>query len=101
GVGALVDDEVDAEVLHGGIEELLDDGAEAVDLVDEEDIAAIEIGEDAHQVTGTFQGGTGGGDNLGAHLGGDNMGEGGLTEAGRTVEDGVFEGLAAGARGLN
>jgi hypothetical protein len=35
-VRALVEREVDREVLHGGVEELLDRRRHAVDLVDEE-----------------------------------------------------------------
>ena len=39
----LVDHDVDHEVLHRGVEVLLDRGRQAVDLVDEEDVAALEL----------------------------------------------------------
>ena len=45
GVRPVAGHDVDAEVLHRGVEVLLDDRREAVDLVDEEDVAALELRE--------------------------------------------------------
>jgi len=47
-----VDDDIKAEILHRGVEILLDDRIEAVDLVDEEDIPFVESREDAGEITG-------------------------------------------------
>ena len=46
----LPDDDVELEVLHRRIEHLLDDAVQAVDLVDEEHVAALEVGEDRREV---------------------------------------------------
>ena len=47
---AAVEREVDAAVLHRGIDELLDRRGQPVDLVDEEDITRLHLGERAHEV---------------------------------------------------
>ena len=44
--GARAGDEVEGEVLHRRVQRLLDGVVEAVDLVDEEDVAVVERGED-------------------------------------------------------
>ena len=46
------DHHVDREVLHRRIEDLLDRVVEAVDLVDEQDVALVEVGQDRGQVAG-------------------------------------------------
>ena len=56
--GALADDDVELEVLHRGIEDLLDGPTEAVDLVDEEHVALVELREDRREVAGALQRGT-------------------------------------------
>ena len=55
------DHEVEAAVLEGGIEDLLDLGVEAVDLVHEEDLARLEGGEEGGEVAGALDDGAGGG----------------------------------------
>ena len=52
---ALADEDVELEVLHGRIEDLLDRPVEPVDLVDEQDVALLEIGEQGGQVAGPDQ----------------------------------------------
>ncbi len=49
---ALADHDVEPEVLHRGIEDLLDRGREAVDLVDEEDVLRLEVREEAREIPG-------------------------------------------------
>ncbi len=66
-----------------------------MDFIDKEDIVAFEVGEDGGEVAGAFDGGSGGGFNINADLGGDDMGEAGLAQAGRAVEQDVVDGLAA------
>ena len=64
-----------------------------MDLVDEQDVSFLEIGEDPGEVARLFDLGSRGGVNLGAHRAGDNVGEGGFSEPGRTKEEGVVESL--------
>ena len=47
---SLADDEIELEILHRGIEDFLDRRIEAMDLVDEENIARFEIGEDRGKI---------------------------------------------------
>ncbi len=78
-VGALVEDDVDGEVLHRRVEQLLHHLRQAVDLVDEEDVALFEVGEDAYQVAAALQRGAGSALELHSQLGGDDAGEGRLS----------------------
>jgi hypothetical protein len=66
-----------------------------VDLVDEEDVAARERGEDTGQIALAFEGRAGGDAGLGPHLVGDDVGQGGLAETGRAGEEDVIEGASA------
>jgi hypothetical protein len=66
-----------------------------VDFIDEEDIVALEVGQDSGQVAGALDGGTGGGLDIDAYLRGDDMGQAGLTQAGRPVEQDVVDRLTA------
>ena len=50
--GPFADDEVELVVLHGGIEDLLHRRVEAVDLVDEQDVAVLQVGEQRGEVAG-------------------------------------------------
>src|SRR5215813_11337869 len=54
-VQALVHDEVDGEVLHGRIQELLDDAGQTMDLVHEEDVPLVQVGEDAHEIPAALE----------------------------------------------
>ena len=58
--GAAADHEVEAVVLERGVEDLLDLRVEAVDLVDEEDLAVLERGEEGGEVAGALDDGPGG-----------------------------------------
>ena len=42
GIRAAIDDEVDLEILHRRIEKLFDDAAQAMNFVDEEDVAGFQ-----------------------------------------------------------
>ena len=64
-------------------------------LVYEEDVVLAELGEDGDHVAGALDGGAGGGLDADAHLGCEDVGEGGLAESGRAVEQGVVERLSA------
>jgi hypothetical protein len=54
-VRAAVDEEVDLEIFHGRIKIFFDDAAQPMDLVDEEDVARFERGEDAHEIFGLLE----------------------------------------------
>ena len=55
---ALADHDVEAEVLHRGIEDLLDDARQPVHLVDEQHVAVVEVREDRGEVAGPLERGT-------------------------------------------
>ena len=70
-----------------------------MDLVDEQHVAVVEVGEDGGEVAGAFERGPAGDPQADVHLGGDDPRQGGLAEAGRTGEEEVVGGLPATARG--
>ncbi len=98
---SLADDEVELEILHRGIEHLLDRGTEAMDLVDEEHVALFEIGEKCREIAGLGDHGTRGGAKADAELARHDLRQRGLAEARRADEQHVIERLAALARGLD
>jgi hypothetical protein len=56
GGGALIDDDVDAEIFDGGVEVFLDDFGEAMNFVDEEDISFLQAREQTGEVACFFDG---------------------------------------------
>ena len=98
--GPLAEHDVELEVLHRRVEHLLDGAGEAVDLVDEEDVALVELGEDRGEVAGALERRARRDVQAHAHLGGDDAGEGGLAQPGRAGEEQVVGGLAPPARRL-
>ena len=77
------------------IEHFLDRGIEAVDLVDEQDVAVLEVGQQGGKVARLGDHRAGRGAEADAHLAGENAGQGGLAEARRAVQQDMVEGLAA------
>ena len=71
-----------------------------MDLVEEEDLAFAEIGEDGGEVALDLEGGAGGLLEADVELVGDDGGESGFAEAGGTGEEDVVEGFAAGFGGF-
>ena len=98
---ALADDEVELEILHRRVEGFLDGGLQAVDFVDEEHVARLQIGENGREVTGALEHGAGGGAEAYTHFAGDDLGEGGFAQAGGAVEEDMVQRLAARAGGLD
>lgn len=98
--GALADDDVELVILKGGVEFFFEHGLEAVNFVEEEDLALADVGEDGGEVTLNLQGGAGGLLEAYVELIGDDGGQGGFAEAGRAEEQDVIEGFAAGAGGF-
>ena len=84
-----------------GIERLLERAREAVDLVDEEDRARLERGQEGGDVALALERRAGGLHERDVELGGDDLGERGLAEAGRPGEQHVVERLAARGGGLD
>jgi hypothetical protein len=66
-----------------------------VNLIDEEDVLTAEVGEYGGQVAGTLDGRARCRLDINAYFGGDDMGEAGLAEAGRPVEQDVVKGFTA------
>ena len=84
--GPFVEYDVDLVVLHRRIEILLDDRAEAVDFVDEEHVARVEVGQQAGQVARLVQHGTRRDAHLRPHLVGDDVRQRRLAQSRRSVQ---------------
>jgi hypothetical protein len=80
---AVADHQVELEVLHRGIEDLLDGHLQAVDLVDEQDVARLEVGQDRGEVAGLRDHRAGGHPEADAKLGRHDLGERRLAQARR------------------
>ena len=91
---ALPDHDVEAEVLHRGIEAFFDDARQPVHFVDEQHVAVVEVGEDRGEIAGAFEGGSARRLEPRAHLVRDDPGEARLAEPGRPREQDVVDGLA-------
>ena len=64
-----------------------------MDFVDEQDVTRVQIGQQGSQVAGLFDGGAGSNPDIHSHLVGDDTGQGGFAQTGRTVEQGVVQRL--------
>ena len=53
--GPFADHDVDLVVLERGVEDFLDDRRQAVDLVDEQHIARLEVGEHRGEIAGALE----------------------------------------------
>ena len=78
---ALAEHDVELEVLHRRVQDLLDRPRQAVDLVDEQDVALAELGEDGGQVAGPLERRARRDVQADVQLVGDDAGQGGLAEA--------------------
>src|SRR6266511_1004946 len=94
------EDDVEAKVLHRRVERLLDRGREPVDLVDEEDVARRERGEQPREVALLHERGAARDVQRDAELAREDVRERRLAEPRRTGEEHVIERLAARLRGL-
>ena len=72
---ALAEHDVEREVLHRRVEHLLDGAGQPVDLVDEEDVAVVEVREDRGDVPGALERGPARDPQADVELGGDDAGE--------------------------
>ena len=99
--GALADDEVDAKIFHGGIEDFFDGGLQAMNFVEKENFLCLEGSEDGGEVAFAFEQRAGAGFDGNIEFVGDDLGERGFAEARRAVEENVIEGFAAVAGGFD
>jgi hypothetical protein len=65
-----------------------------VNFIDEKDVMTAQVCQNSRKVASTFDGWTGCRLDVYAYLGGNNMGEAGLAESGRSVEKDVVDRLA-------
>ena len=93
--GPGADDEVELEILHRGIEDFLDRRIEAMDFVDEQHVARLEIGELGGEVAGLGDDRPGGRAEIDAEFARDDLRQRRLAEAGRPDEQHMVERLAA------
>ncbi len=77
----LADDQVELEILHRRIKDLLDRRLQAVDLVDEQHVARLQVGEDRGEVAGALDHRPGGGAEADAEFARDDLRQRGLAEA--------------------
>jgi hypothetical protein len=85
----------------GGIERFLDRRIDPVDLVDEQHIARLEIGEERREIAGLSDHGAGGRAEIDRQLARHDLRKRGLAEARRPDEEHVIERLAATFRCLD
>ena len=78
---APAEDDVELEVLHRRVEQLLDRPAHPVDLVDEEHVAGLKVGQDRRHVAAAHERRPGGDPEAGAHLAGHDARQRRLSEA--------------------
>ena len=97
----LADDQVELEILERRIEDFLDRRRQPVDLVDEQDVALFEVGEQRGEVAGPGDHRAGGGAEIDAELARDDLRQRRLAEAGRPDEQHVVERLLARPRRLD
>ena len=97
----LADHDVELEVLHRRIEDLLDDRAQAMDLVDEQHVVRLQVGQQRREVAGALDHRPGGLAQVHAELVRDDVRERGLAEARRAEDQHVVERLAPVARRLD
>ena len=91
---SLPDHDVEGEVLHGRIEDLLDGPRQPVDLVDEEDVMLLQRGQDGGEIARPFDRRPGREPDVDPELAGDDGSQGRLAEPGRAVEQDVIGGFS-------
>ncbi len=91
----LPDHQVERAVLHRGIEHLLDCRGEAVNLVDEQDVAILEIGEQRGEIARLGDHRAGRGAETDTHFLGDDLRQRGLAQPRRAEEQHMIERIPA------
>src|SRR2546425_8583622 len=96
--GSLAADKVELEVLHCRVERFLDRPGQAMDLVDEEDVAVLQVGEDRGERALVLDRRAGRRADVDTHLVRYDVGERRLPQPGRPCDQDVFDRLVAAAR---
>ena len=91
GAGALPDHDVQLVVLHRGVEDLFDRRRHPMDLVDEEHLVLLEVGEHGRKVSSFLDDRAGGRAHRHAKLVADDVRKRGLAKSGRAVQKDVIE----------
>ena len=91
----MVNDDIQAEILHGGVEVFFDGGVQAVYFIDEEHISFLDICQNTGQISGFFNLRAGGGMQTMPHGVGDDVGKGGFAQPGRAAEQHVVKNVTA------
>ena len=97
----LADHDIQRVILHRRVEHLLHRMRQPVYLVDEEHVAAGEVGQDARQIARALDRRSAGDADVRAHLAGNDARERRLAQAGRAIEQHVVERIPSLARRLN
>src|SRR5262245_40812662 len=100
-IHAALHHEVHREILHRRIQQLFHHPRKTMDLVDEEDVVLVEVGQDPHEAAAPLHRPAGGRDEVRAHLVGDHARERGLAQTGWAVEQDVIDALAAAPGGFD
>ena len=98
--GPLADHDVQREILHCRVEDLLHRAIQAVNLVDEEHVALVQRSQDGRQIPRPLDRRAAGVADVGAQLAGHDRRQGGLAQTGRAVQQDVIRrvpSLAGGA----
>ena len=101
GVGPLVDDDVEFEVLHRRIKVLLDGLLKTMNLINEEHIPFGKIGEQTRQIGSLFNGRTARGTQGSPHGAGQDVGNGRLSQTRGAAQEDMIQRLFAAQRRLN
>ena len=92
-VHALIEDKVDREIFHGGIEEFFDRLGGTVNFVDKEDVAVFQMGEHADQIPPLLKSRPRSHRERTAGFIGDDVRQGCFAQPGRTVKEDVIHGF--------
>ncbi|MCY1425097.1 hypothetical protein D9M71_408770 [compost metagenome] len=101
GCRAFADHDVELEVLHGRVKHFFDHRRQPVDFVDEQHVVRLEVGQHGCQVAGALENRPRSALHRHAHFMGDDVGQGGLAQAGRAEDQRVVKRFAAAAGGLD
>src|SRR3984957_14021908 len=99
--GTLADDQVNAKILHRGIENFFERRLQAMNFVEKEKIAQIKRSEDGGEITFFFEQRARADFDGRPHFVGENLRERGLAEARRAVEQDVTDPFASIARSVH
>src|SRR5262245_28155255 len=98
---ALADNQVELKILHRRVQDFLDRRVETMNLVDEQDVARLEVGQQGGEIAGFGNHRAGCGAEVDAQFARHDLGQRRLSEPRRTDKQHVVERLLASARRFN